>query len=132
MDAPTTGQVRARAANRCEYCHLPQQLSALKFHIEHIVPRQHGGTDQTENLALACPDCNYRKGTNLTGIDPDNGEVTVLFHPRKQRWEDHFRKEGPRLVAMTPTGRTTVWLLELNSGERLRSREIMLRLGLWA
>jgi 5-methylcytosine-specific restriction endonuclease McrA len=41
---------------------LPQELSELRFHIEHVIPRQHGGSDDADNLALACPDCNLRKG----------------------------------------------------------------------
>jgi hypothetical protein len=90
MDAATGEVVRERAGTLCEYCHLPQGFSGLRFHIEHIVPRQHGGTDDTSNLALACPECNFRKGTNLTGIDPDTRQVTPLFHPRRDRWNDHF------------------------------------------
>ena len=34
---------RERAGERCEYCRLPQIVSVLSFHIEHIIPRQHGG-----------------------------------------------------------------------------------------
>ena len=30
--------------------------------IEHIVPRNHGGGDTLENLALACARCNHEKG----------------------------------------------------------------------
>ena len=41
------------------------------LHVEHIVPRMHGGSDDLENLALACIDCNLHKGSNLTGIDPE-------------------------------------------------------------
>ena len=75
--------VRARAGNRCEYCQLHQDDSLLAaLHIEHIVPKKHGGSDDTDNLALACIDCNLHKGSNLTGIDPETNEVTELFHPR--------------------------------------------------
>ena len=64
-------QVRERAHNACEYCHLHQDDSPLAvLHIEHIIPKVHGGTDDLDNLALACIDCNLHKGTNLTGIDP--------------------------------------------------------------
>jgi 5-methylcytosine-specific restriction endonuclease McrA len=83
MDAELRQFVRTRAAYQCEYCRLPQEFSELRFHIEHIVPRQHGGADHLDNLALACPDCNLRKGPNLTGIDPQTGEVTRLFDPRR-------------------------------------------------
>jgi 5-methylcytosine-specific restriction endonuclease McrA len=66
MDAAAVRFVRQRAAERCEYCGLPQKFSGLRFHIEHIVARQHGGSDESSNLALACPECNLRKETNLT------------------------------------------------------------------
>lgn len=70
MDAATVQLVRQRAGNRCEYCLLPQEFSGLRFHVEHIVARQHRGTDDADNLALACPECNCHKGTNLSGVDP--------------------------------------------------------------
>jgi len=62
MDAQLRQSVRVRAAYQCEYCRFPQELSELRFHIEHIIPRQHGGGDDADNLALACPNCNLRKG----------------------------------------------------------------------
>ena len=129
MDSATSELVRQRAGHRCEYCRLPQRPSALRFHVEHIIARQHGGNDESANLALACPECNYQKGTNLTGIDPDTGKVTPLFHPRRDLWTEHFARDAARIVGKSPVGRTTVWLLEMNSGDRLRWREMLLRLG---
>ena len=129
MDNAVSELVRQRAGNRCEYCGLPQHASALRFHIEHIVARRHGGTDDQTNLALACPECNFQKGTNLTGIDPDTGKITPLFHPRRDRWIDHFVRNTSRIEGKTAAGRTTVWLLEMNAGERLRWRELLLRWG---
>jgi 5-methylcytosine-specific restriction endonuclease McrA len=80
-------QVRERAQNACEYCCLHQEDSPLAtLHIEHIIPKFHGGSDDIDNLALACIDCNLHKGTNLTGIDPETGALTELFHPRHQEW----------------------------------------------
>jgi len=130
MDAATSQFVRQRAGNRCEYCRWSQDFSGLRFHIEHIVARQHGGTDSPDNLALACPECNLRKGPNLTGIDPDTGSITPLFHPRRDRWEDHFACVESNLIGKTAIGRTTAWLFEMNSGERLRLRAMLVRLGL--
>jgi len=46
---------RERAENRCEYCLLPQQYAELTHHIEHIIAKQHGGSDEVDNLALAMP-----------------------------------------------------------------------------
>ena len=130
MDSTISQRVRQRAGQRCEYCRLPQSASALRFHIEHIIARQHGGTDDLANLALACPECNYQKGTNLGSIDPDTGKVTPLFHPRLDQWANHFARTAARIVGKSSTGRTTVWLLEMNTGDRLRWRETLLHLGL--
>lgn len=83
--------IRERAHNTCEYCRLRQGDSPLAaLHIEHIVPKSHGGTDDAGYLALACIDCNLHKGTNLRGIDPQTNQVTELFHPRRQNWDSHF------------------------------------------
>lgn len=132
MDAATSQLVRQRAGNRCEYCHLPQDYSDLRFHVERIIPRQHRGADNSDNLALACPVCNLHKGTNLTGIDPDTNQVTLLFHPRRDKWEDHFALIDGRIAGRTPTGRTTAWLLTMNVGDNLRIRQRLVRLGLFS
>jgi 5-methylcytosine-specific restriction endonuclease McrA len=79
MESATRVLVRARARNCCEYCLLPQDGCSLTHHIEHVIPRQHGGTDDAGNLALACHRCNLRKGPNLTGIDLITGEIVLLF-----------------------------------------------------
>src|SRR5579859_332258 len=128
MDAPLRQTVRARAAYQCEYCRVPQELSELRFHVEHIIPRQHGGGDEADNLALACPDCNLSKGPNLTGIDPETGEVVRLYHPRRHTWSEHFKHEGSSIVGSTAIGRTTVSLLQMNDPERRRVRELITRI----
>ena len=58
MDGATREFVRTRAGNRCEYCLLRQERTGLSHHIEHIIAKQHGGSDAPENLALACNRCN--------------------------------------------------------------------------
>jgi 5-methylcytosine-specific restriction endonuclease McrA len=125
MDPALVELVRRRAGGLCEYCHLPQQFSELRFHIEHIIPRQHGGTDDAENLALACPDCNLVKGPNLTGVDPGTHRVVRLFHPRRDTWAEHFALDGSLVVGKTPVGRATVSLLRVNDGQRQRVRTLI-------
>ena len=116
-------KVRERAHNACEYCHLPQDDSPLAaLHVEHIIPKVHGGTDNLDNLALACIDCNLHKGTNLTGIDPQTGELTSLFHPRRQHWDEHFELQGVYVVGKTAVGRTTVRVLDMNSDDQIALR----------
>ncbi|HWE51295.1 MAG TPA: HNH endonuclease [Bryobacteraceae bacterium] len=123
VGARTRAQVRERAHNTCEYCQLRQDDSPLAaLHIEHIVPKTHGGTDDPDDLALACIDCNLHKGTNLTGIDPQTNEVTELFHPRRQNWGDHFGWRGIHLIGKTAVGRTTVRVLNMNSEDQIALR----------
>jgi hypothetical protein len=115
--------VRQRAKYCCEYCRLHQEDSPLAvLHIEHIIPRKHGGTDDVENLCLACIDCNLHKGSNLTGIDPSTEDVTQLFHPRRDRWEEHFELTGLCIKGKTAIGRTTVRVMEMNSDEQINLR----------
>lgn len=123
MDEQTRRDVRQRADHRCEYCQREQADSPLiPLHIEHIVPRKHGGGDNTDNLALACADCNLKKSSNLAGLDPETGGLTPLFHPRQQQWAEHFSWNGLRIVGLTAVGRTTVQVLDMNSPLRLRVR----------
>ena len=84
--------------------------------------RKHGGSDDESNLCLACIDCNLHKGPNLTGIDPLTGVVTELFHPRRQRWEDHFALDRIYIIGRTAIGRTTIQVLGMNSDDQLSLR----------
>lgn len=123
IGSKTRANVRERAHNACEYCRLHQDDSPLAaLHVEHIIAKTHGGTDDIDNLALACIDCNLHKGTNLTGIDPTTNEVTELFHPRRQDWDDHFEWQGIHLVGTTATGRTTIRVLSMNSEDQMALR----------
>jgi hypothetical protein len=127
MDATTRDLVRRRAGQRCEYCHLPQGYSSLTHHVEHIVAKQHGGSDDADNLALACHRCNLHKGPNLTGIDPLTGQTASLFHPRRDPWSEHFAFEGVRIVGISPIGRATVQVLGINDARRLELRKEILK-----
>ena len=118
MEAALRQLVRQRAANRCEYCQLPQQSEPLIFHVEHVIAMQHGGTDVPENLALACHQCNLHKGPNLSGLDPETGQLTRLFNPRLDQWSEHFTQQDGKVIGLTAVGRTTVRLL--NPTSRIR------------
>ncbi len=123
MDAALRLHVRERARDRCEYCRIPQSADPfLRFHIEHITPRQHGGSDEASNLALACGHCNRHKGPNLAGIDPATGLVVALYHPRDQAWTEHFDDEDGVIVGKTGIGRATAELLGMNEPRRVELR----------
>ena len=129
IDAGTRRSVRERAGNRCEYCLLHQYHSELLHHIEHVVARQHGGTDHFDNLALACHRCNLHKGPNLSGVDPLTGLVENLFHPRHDRWGEHLAFREAYIEGLTPAGRATVEVLGLNDARRVELRRELLALG---
>lgn len=62
--------------------------------LEHIVPRNHGGGDERENLAVACARCNHGKGRRLDGRhrnDPRLQHVITLLQTRR-----HERLRAPR------------------------------------
>ena len=130
MEAEVRDFVRHRAGNRCEYCLLKQEhLPFSTFHVEHIIARKHGGSDAPSNLALACDRCNAHKGPNLTGIDPETGEIVPLFHPRDHIWEEHFRVSEATIVGLTAIGRTTIRVLNMNEERRVRLRALLKRYG---
>jgi len=41
-----------RASSCCEYCLLPQAISPVTFHIDHIISEKQGGGSELDNLAL--------------------------------------------------------------------------------
>ena len=71
-----------RANSRCEYCLFPQAFSVHRHEPDHIMPLQHGGTTDENNLALACLRCNRNKGPNVGSFDPLTGLLTPFFNPR--------------------------------------------------
>ena len=130
---PLHPTVAARALHHCEYCHAPELVSNLEFEIEHIEPVSLGGSDDTENLALACRSCNLHKSNRLSYLDPETQTDTPLFHPRRDRWEEHFRynEASGELHGLTPTGRATVACLQLNRPTQRNARRVWGQLSLF-
>jgi hypothetical protein len=105
----------------------PQDGYDLTFHVERIVASRHRQNDDPSNPALVCNKCNHHKGPNLSSVDWESGsaEITRLFHPRNDRWEDHFEWHGSRLHGKTPIGRVTVLCLGINLPHRVAFREVL-------
>jgi 5-methylcytosine-specific restriction endonuclease McrA len=112
----TKQSVRERAKYLCEYCHSLELLSANRFTIDHIVPRSLGGSDDLNNLALACRRCNERRYNFVAGIDPETQEIVPIFNPRQQQWAEHFvwTIDGTVIQGSTPIGRATCIRFDLN------------------
>ena len=108
-----------------------QSLQGATFHIEHIVPLSRGGATSEENLALACPGCNLHKSDRQTAIDPETGFEVRLFHPRKDRWDEHFAWDGFQATGKTEMGRATLAILRFNHPRHLEIRQAETGFGLF-
>lgn len=131
MESALAALVRERAQSRCEYCRLPEGLSAIPFEIDHVLAQKHGGLTNESNLALSCFYCNSYKGPNIAGIDPASGRIVRLYHPRKDRWSRHFEWAGPALQGKTAVGRATIAVLSINDPDAIAVREALLEEGLF-
>ena len=118
-------EVIRRAGGRCEYCHFPESASDLAFHFDHIIAEKHNGPTTAANLAWACFSCNLFKGANIAGLDPLTTELTPLFHPRTDIWNEHFFWDGVWLRGRTAIGRTTVAVLKMNAPDAVAVREAL-------
>jgi len=103
----------------------------LRFPIDHVIARQHGGKTIASNLALACVQCNLRKGPNIAGIDPFRKQIVPLFHPRRDHWDAHFRLRGARIIGVSPIGRATIRVLGINEPDSLALRRSLISEGLY-
>jgi hypothetical protein len=83
-------QIAETARFRCSYCLTSQHVIGPLLEIDHIVPQARGGTDDEENLFLACPMCNSHKADRMEAIDPESETAVLLFNPRMEDWNIHF------------------------------------------
>ena len=124
-------QVADEARHRCGYCLMAEQVVGMPMELDHLIPESLGGVGEAENLWLACPGCNARKADRVLGIDPVTGESVRLFNPRRQSWSEHFRwgAGGAVIEGVTPTGRATVVMLQLNRSVLVSARRAWVAVG---
>ncbi len=110
-------RVRLQAGERCGYCRSQQKYVLGMLELDHLIPTAKGGTDDEDNLWLACRLCNGYKGTQTHGRDPVTGRSVRLFNPRHQKWSRHFvwSEDGTQIVGKTVCGRATVIAVQLNN-----------------
>jgi hypothetical protein len=120
-----------RARGCCEYCWSQARFATQSFSVEHIVPRSKGGTTSLENLALSCQGCNNHKYSHVEARDPISGQTVPLYHPRQQRWLDHFawNDDYTLIIGISPIGRATVAALRLNREGVVNLRRVLYALG---
>jgi len=122
----TREQVTKRADGCCEYCMSQQKYASSNFSIEHIQPISKGGSNNLENLALACQGCNNYKYTKTTAIDPLSKKEVNLFNPREDNWVDHFQwnENFTVIKGITSSGKATIIALHLNREFLINQRTI--------
>jgi hypothetical protein len=135
MSEITTQQrelVIQRARGCCEYCWSQLKFSPDPFSIEHIIPLSKGGTDALDNLALSCQGCNNRQYNCVEAIDPIDGKLVPLYHPRQQLRIEHFlwSDDFAETIGISPTGRATIARLQLNREGVVNLRRLLRSNGL--
>jgi len=120
-----------RAKNRCEYCLLPESVSLHKHEPDHIVPLQHGGQTDVNNLTLSCMRCNRYKGPNVGSFDPETGNLVPFFNPRTQDWANHFELNGAIIRPRTAEARVTVKIFRMNDENRVLERQRLIEASLF-
>ncbi len=121
-----------RAKGHCEYCLCPDSHSCSPFSVEHIYPLVLGGLSKLENLAYSCQGCNNHKYIFIEALDTVSGLKVPLYHPRKDKWVEHFAWSSDLvyLVGLTATGRATIETLHLNRDRVLNIRKLLKTVGL--
>jgi 5-methylcytosine-specific restriction endonuclease McrA len=91
---------RQALAGKCIHCNraivVALDGSPSSATVEHIVPQTHGGTDDADNLALACAGCNSAKGRHLDHRrrgDPTLERVIATLRERQRA----RRRSRPRV-----------------------------------
>jgi HNH endonuclease len=118
---PLYEQVAERARHRCEYCLAPEELSNKEFQVEHISPRVRGGSEDLNNLALACIRCNLSKAAAQIAPDRESMQEITLFNPRTDDWSACFSfvlqpaNERALIEGNNAVGRATVRRLRMNT-----------------
>ena len=130
--SPSTRKTVAKRANYlCEYCLSPQDFSTQSHSIEHILPKIKKGSDELENLALACQGCNSYKSDKIEAVDSFTKRISPLYNPRTDIWKDHFiwSDDYLEIIGTTAKGRATINLLKLNRQGVINLRTVLISYG---
>jgi HNH endonuclease len=131
ISANTQRAVIERAQHRCEYCQSRADYTTEPFAVEHIMPVSRGGTSELDNLAFSCSGCNGHKYNRTEASDPTDRTLVPLYHPRLQRWQDHFcwSDDHAQIIGLTFTGCATVEALKMNRTGLINMRQVLYLIG---
>ena len=86
---------------------------------------KHGGSSDLDNLALACTECNFHKGTDLSTMLLPDKELIRLFNPREDVWEEHFYIEECIFYPISKIGEATIKVLKMNDIDLIIFRKML-------
>jgi len=76
----TRHNIYQRDRNTCQYC--GKVFDRKDLNLDHVIPRDVGGTTAWENLVCSCKACNARKGNRT----PRQAHMNLIRKPKKPRW----------------------------------------------
>lgn len=115
----------------CAYCQTTTANTGQPMTVDHIIPEVRGGLTAFENLCFCCRRCNEFKAAQTQVKDPLTGEYVALYHPRQQRWHDHFMwdEAGMIIIGLTAVGRATILGLYMNNAVIVAARRRWVSVG---
>ena len=119
----------ARADTLCECCLIHEDDTVFGCEVDHVISAKHGGTAEPDNLAYACVFCNRAKGSDIGSGVQGTGAYVRFFHPRVDRWVEHFTLDGVIIAALSDIGEVTSRILAFNTSERLLERQVLRDVG---
>ena len=76
----TRHNIFERDHNTCQYC--GKHFDRRELNLDHIVPRDRGGTTTWENIVCACIPCNTRKANRT----PTEAGMHLVKKPERPKW----------------------------------------------
>ena len=91
-----------RWVGKCLHCNRKISLSGDGVSegnatLEHIMPRNHGGTDDLSNLGIACARCNNQKGKRIDCLPVSDARFQTMIQRLFERKEARLHPPDERL-----------------------------------
>ena len=76
----TRHNIFERDHNTCQYC--GKRFDRRELNLDHVIPRDRGGTTTWENIVCACVPCNTRKANRT----PPEAGIHLIRKPKRPKW----------------------------------------------
>lgn len=101
----TRYEVLRRDGHTCQYC--GEKAPNVTLHVDHVVPKALGGSDNPDNLVTACRDCNAGKASTRP-----NEDWVAQVSEKSSRHREQLAYEGLRYVTASTRVRANYELYE--------------------